>query len=120
MASRKNKTTKKTSKKEIKKVEEVIVETSKEEMNTVLEAVETVNKNEVNSSEDLIQNDENTEVQELEAPNDEQSVVLPKDEILEIQEEAFNNTFKENKNNKKLIDNIIGYSWNGQEIEYII
>lgn len=39
--------------------------------------------------------------------------------IDEIGEEAMAETFNENKK-KRLIDNMIGYSWNGQEIDYIL
>ena len=59
--------------------------------------------------------------QPMEVMNGEPSVVIPsndielkKDTIKEIEEEAFNNTFK--KTNR--IDRTFGYSWNGIEIDF--
>jgi hypothetical protein len=45
--------------------------------------------------------------------NGDPTVVSPIDEI---QEKAFADTFKDNKINKR-IDNFIGYSWNGMEMD---
>lgn len=52
----------------------------------------------------------------LEVMNGDPTVVT---EVDEIEEEAMAETFKENKK-KRLIDNMIGYSWNGQEIDFIL
>lgn len=54
--------------------------------------------------------------QPLEVMNGDPTVVTTIDKI---EEEAMAETFKENKK-KRLIDNMIGYSWNGQEIDYIL
>ena len=117
MALKKNKTPKKTTKKETKKVEETVVETVNNEMEIALDAIEDEDKvEEVNEvKEEVVEQDP-----PLETVNGDPAVVAPKDEILEIQEEALNNTFKENKKHKKLIDSMIGYSWNGQEIDFIL
>ena len=54
---------------------------------------------------------------ELEVMNGDPTVVAPKeDKILKIQMEALTATFKENKINKR-VDNSIGYSWNGMEMD---
>jgi hypothetical protein len=50
---------------------------------------------------------------EFEAMNGDPSVISKVDEI---QNEAFAETFKENKINKR-VDNFIGYSWNGMEMD---
>ena len=52
----------------------------------------------------------------LEVMNGDPTVVTTIDKI---EEEAMAETFKENKK-KRLINNMFGYSWNGQEIDYIL
>lgn len=52
----------------------------------------------------------------IEVMNGDPTVVTTVDEI---EEEAMAQTFKENKK-KRTIDNVIGYSWNGTEIDYIL
>ena len=106
------KTLKKTTPKTTKKVEkEKIVEEVKaiivnEGIETNTETIE-----EISDTSEAIEKDP-----PLEVVNGDPSVVTPTDEI---EEEAMANTFKKN-NTRKLNVDPFTYSWNGQEIDYIL
>ena len=53
----------------------------------------------------------------LEVMNGDPTVVT---EVEEIEEKAMAETFKENKKSNRIIDRTFGYSWNGQEIDFIL
>ena len=53
----------------------------------------------------------------LEVMNGDPTVVT---EVEKIEEEAMAETFKENKKSNRIIDRTFGYSWNGQEIDFIL
>lgn len=125
MALKKSKTEKKTTTKKVDKKETVIVPVE-EEVKIEEEVLEAVSS----PTEEIVEQDpplENVEKEyldaivenkatmelELETMNGDPTVVTPVDEI---QEEALAETFKENKINKRM-DNFIGYSWNGMEMD---
>ena len=131
MAVKKSKTAKKTKTKKVDKKETIVMNgdptviTPVEEIKIeedVLEAVE-----ETEDLKDIVDQDppiekeyldaivENKATMELELDvmNGDPTVVSPIDEI---QEKAFADTFKDSKINKR-IDNFIGYSWNGMEMD---
>jgi hypothetical protein len=136
MALKKGKTVKKTTKKKVDKKEKIeimngdpTVVTPVEEVKIeeeVLEAVSDPIDESGNIAEPLREKQEE-EVEyveqdpplekEFEVMNGDPTVVTPKeDEILKMQMEALTATFKENKINKR-VDNSIGYSWNGMEMD---
>ena len=137
------KTTKKntksaTNKKVAKKVEQTIIETPNDEMEAALDEIEDGTK-EIEQEEDAVFGEEEDFVnqdqpmietisepsytptekeinQAIEVLNGDPSVVLPIDKI---EEEAMAETFKENKP-RKMNGDPFTYSWNGQEIDYIL
>ena len=136
MTLKKNKTVKKTTTKKVNKKEttvmngdSTVVTPVEEEVKIeeeVLEAVSDPIDESGNIAEPLREKQEE-EVEhveqdpplekEFEVMNGDPTVVTPKeDEILKMQMEALTATFKENKINKR-IDNSIGYSWNGMEMD---
>jgi hypothetical protein len=116
MALKKSKTEKKTTTKKVDKKETVIVPVE-EEVKIEEEVLEAVSSpiEEIVEQDPPLENVENkaTMELELETMNGDPTVVTPVDEI---QEEALAETFKENKINKR-VDNMIGYSWNGMEMD---
>ena len=136
MVKKTTKTTKKSTPRATKKVEI----TEKQYSEAVVKDIEKVSNEEVTTIIDNLKDDEielNQEYLEevkkvsgvkedfkeevnqdppLEVMNGDTTVVTTIDKI---EEEAMAETFKENKK-KRLIDNMIGYSWNGQEIDYIL
>ena len=126
MALKKSKTEKKTTTKKVDKKETVIVPVEEEVKieEEVLEAVSSPIDESGNIAEPLREKQEEVEHVEQDPPlekiekefeviNGDPTVVTPVDEI---QEEALAETFKENKINKRM-DNFIGYSWNGMEMD---
>ena len=136
------KTTKKNTKSAVKKkvtkkVEQTLIETQNDEMEVALDEIEEGAKeieqeeDAVFGEEDFVDQDppmietisessytptekENNQV--IEVMNGDPSVVLPIDKI---EEEAMAETFKENKP-RKMNGDPFTYSWNGQEIDYIL
>ena len=53
----------------------------------------------------------------IEVMNGDPTVVTSVDDI---EEKAMAETFKENKKSNRIIDRTFGYSWNGQEIDFIL
>lgn len=142
------KSTSRATKKEVaKKVEQTLIETPNDEMEAALDEIEEGAK-EIEQEEDAVFREKEASLmqeiedfvdqdppmietisepsytptekeinQVIEVMNGDPGVVSPIDKI---EEEAMAETFKDNNKNKKLINNMIGYSWNGMEIDYIL
>lgn len=126
----KNTTTKKTVGKKVEKL--IIDETPKDEMEIALDAIEEGAKEVMNGDPSVIVPSEEIEEQlesepikeddqdpPMEMLNDDASVLTKTDEI---EVEAMKETFKEVTENKsrRLNGSPFTYSWNGQEIDYIL
>ena len=126
----KNTTTKKTVGKKVEKL--IIDETPKDEMEIALDAIEEGAKEVMNGdpsvivpSEEIEEHLESEPIKEddqdppMEMLNDDASVLTQTDEI---EVEAMKETFKEATENKsrRLNGSPFTYSWNGQEIDYIL
>ena len=124
MAKKAVKVTKKktTTNKEVNEnvVEEIKNDVVETDMETVLDSVEDETNEEVVSEETK----EVTNTVTADEPKENDAIVAEKKEdivksfVEEIEEAAMNRTFKENKTKKRLIDDMIGYSWNGMEMEF--
>ena len=98
-------TRKATQKKEIKETVETPMS-----IKEVTQPVEVKIEDEIKIAEEVLTPEEKEELVE------EIKTETPKDAVEEINKQALQETFKENKT--RIIDRVFGYSWNGQEMDY--